>query len=1050
MVRLAITLLGPFQVCLDGQPVTAFASHKVRALLAYLAAEAHRPHPRGVLADLLWPERTDRNALRNLSSALADLRTAIGDRDARTPVLAVDRHALQLCLHAGVTVDALDLAASAYPGHTLAPHDLQSIVALYRGPFLEGFPSTSAPFEEWVLLKRERCSRLVLDALRRLAEHSESRGEWEEAARYARRQLELEPWDEGAHRQLMRALTLGGHRGVALAHYDACRRALADDLGVDPEPETQALYQEILKGALTAPPKIPAPLVQRPAPPPSSPAATGRGAPAFVGREPELHRLHGLLREVLQGRGQVVFVVGEPGSGKTWLLQEFARRAVSENPDLVVAAGRCNAYAGVGDPYLPFIHVLRALTGDLGDQWPQGVLPEEHAERLHGLLPSVAEALAGEGWLLLRRLVSGVALLERLRSDASGERALLGRLEDALARAERVTPLEPAHLFDRCARVLDTLARRVPLLLVLDDLQWADSASLGLLFHLGRSLAGTRLLLLGAYRSGDLAEGRGGERHPLAPLVGELRAQWPDACVDLDASDGRAFVDSLLDARPNRLDARFRDTLLRHTGGQPLFTVELLRGLQERGDLRRDAEGCWVAEEAVGWGRLPARVEALIAERVDALPRGARALLEVASVEGERFTAEVLAAVGGREVSDVLGALSSPPLRDRLVATDGVQSIAEQRLSRYRFRHELVRAYLYNSLDTAQRAYLHEGVGRALEGLHGERAREVAATLAWHYERASLMLRAATHLDRAARRAIHLTAVPEAEALCRRGLALLAREPESAERAAHEVRLLTALAVATTRLKDNVAPEFVQALERAEDLCRRYGIDRELSWVLGIRTTTMTPRQARPLAEEALRLAERTGAPEALAFAHYVLGAVLSACGEFGASWAHFAQALERIRSLPAHGDLVMLPEDLLTRCLAEAAWVQWILGYPDRALAWCERAVARAKAAEWIYTESYVRYYAASILMVRGEWEATRRHLDVLAVGETELNKPADHVVWVQVTRAATVIASGGGGEALLDEALAGLDAYCRYSPARRNALALLTVVARACARGG
>ena len=178
-------------------------------------------------------------------------------------------------------------------------------------------------------------------------------------------------------------------------------------------------------------------------------------------------------------------------------------------------------------------------------------------------------------------------------------------------------------LFEQVTRVLIHLAQRQPLVVLLDDLQWADSGSVSLLFHLGRRLAGTRILVLGAYRPDDVALGRGGERHPLEPVVNELARDLGDVLLGLDRAEARRFVDELLDAEPNRLSEAFRERLYLRTGGHALFTVELLRGLQERGDLVKDEEGLWVEEAHLDWNRLPARIEAVIAERVGRLPKRA-------------------------------------------------------------------------------------------------------------------------------------------------------------------------------------------------------------------------------------------------------------------------------------------------------------------------------------------------------------------------------------------------------------------------------------------
>ena len=208
--------------------------------------------------------------------------------------------------------------------------------------------------------------------------------------------------------------------------------------------------------------------------------------------------------------------------------------------------------------------------------------------------------------------------------------------------------VEQQAIFQQVTNVLSAWAAEHPLLLILDDLQWADAGSIGLLFHLGRQLAGHRILILGAYRPEEVAASRDGERHPLEKVLTEFQRQFGNAGMDLRHADdvqGRAFVDALVDAEPNRLGEAFRDALYARTGGHPLFTVELLRTMQARGDLVRDEDNVWVEGANLDWDTLPARVEAVIAERLSRLTPEQYDLLTVASVEGETFTAQVVAQV---------------------------------------------------------------------------------------------------------------------------------------------------------------------------------------------------------------------------------------------------------------------------------------------------------------------------------------------------------------------------------------------------------------------
>jgi predicted ATPase len=195
---------------------------------------------------------------------------------------------------------------------------------------------------------------------------------------------------------------------------------------------------------------------------------------------------------------------------------------------------------------------------------------------------------------------------------------------------------------------------------------WQSRVQLLVITHLGRRIAGQRILMLGAYRPAEVAighpsrsSGQGG-RHPLQPVVNEFKCLFGQVEVGLRQADGRRFVDAYLDTQPNRLGETFRQTLYAQTGGQPLFTIELLRGMQERGDLVRDEHGRWIEGENLDWETLPARVEGVIAERIGLgrLPEHLRQALTVASVEGQDFTAEAVVRVRGVDEADLVDCLS--------------------------------------------------------------------------------------------------------------------------------------------------------------------------------------------------------------------------------------------------------------------------------------------------------------------------------------------------------------------------------------------------------
>jgi DNA-binding SARP family transcriptional activator len=327
MPHLSLALLGPLHVLLDGAPVTAFESDKVRALLVYLAVEAGRPHRRSALAGLLWPDRPERTALLNLNQALANLRRTLGDRGAQVPLILSTRDAIQLNPAADCTIDASAFLALLAACESHAHRSPQSCAAcaqrraqataLYRGAFLEQFaPRDSALFQEWAVVVRERLYRQMIQALDWLATYDERRGATAGALQAAYRLVELDPWREEAHRQVMRLLWHADQRGQALAQYERCRAALEAELGVEPEEETAALYEQIRSQS-------------------ADPSALGAGSPTqaaaaqgaqhethsstlpmpatpFVGREAELAQLADYLANPAC---RLITIVGLGGSG---------------------------------------------------------------------------------------------------------------------------------------------------------------------------------------------------------------------------------------------------------------------------------------------------------------------------------------------------------------------------------------------------------------------------------------------------------------------------------------------------------------------------------------------------------------------------------------------------------------------------------------------------------------------------------------------------------------------------------------------------------------
>jgi DNA-binding SARP family transcriptional activator len=257
MPEFAIRLLGPFQVTIDSQPVTGFAYDKVRALLAYLAVEADHIHRRETLAALFWPNHSPKLARQNLRQSLATLRRAIKDQHASPPVLLIDGDTVQFNYSGQIWLDVAAFQAHLQAdGHVHPNADIETCpscsqhlkkaIALYRGEFLADLLLGDCDeFETWAVTYREHFHIQALTAMYYVTRYYLRRGEYNFAQTYALHQIKLAPYQEEAHRQLMHILARTGQRSAALAQYETCRRILTKEFGVEPSPQTQALYKRI-------------------------------------------------------------------------------------------------------------------------------------------------------------------------------------------------------------------------------------------------------------------------------------------------------------------------------------------------------------------------------------------------------------------------------------------------------------------------------------------------------------------------------------------------------------------------------------------------------------------------------------------------------------------------------------------------------------------------------------------------------------------------------------------------------------------------------------
>lgn len=711
----------------------------------------------------------------------------------------------------------------------------------------------------------------------------------------------------------------------------------------------------------------------------------------FVGRERELARLHGCLDPALDGEGGLMLISGGAGQGKTALLGAFARGAMDQHPELLVASGSCSAFTGSGDPYLPFRDVTAMLTGHLEPSLRSGLLEAAHARRIWEASPLILQSLLEGGADLIGVLVSAKDLRSRAGEAVEGggvwRERLAGLTDQARSGAGQVGQ---ANIFSAFLYLLDGITSERPLIILLDDLQWADEASMDMLFHIGRNLGGRRVLIIGAYRPEEIPRDDDTGVSPLERMLSEFKRLHGDITIglgEISASQGRRFVEALLEAEVETFSPEFRDSLFRQTGGHPLFTVELLREMKARGQIARDQGGRWTLGEDADWHILPARVEGAIEARLAGLDRDLRDLLAVASVEGEEFRAEILTNVQGTGLGDLLGQLESLDERHGLVRQKGTRGSMARRLFTYQFKHQLFQAHLYDHLGAARKAHLHGRFAEEIEKLFGEDLEDVAVELAWHYTQAGQVKDAIPYLIQAGDRAARMSAPKEATKHYQRGLDLISELPEGEARDHQELELNVGLMVSLITLKGYGHPEVGVVLQRAIELGEVVGDPPQLflpslgyAAFLG---AIAQYEQGQEAWANLMAMAERMGDPRFMALSHWP-GWISLMQGDFSPALRHMGHIIE-FYDPEQHGELrhtFGVDPGAISRLWA--SWALWFLGCPDQAKDRVQEAFELASSLDHPHTMAFVTGMGCLVHWLRGDLERMKEWGEVaLAVAD-------------------------------------------------------------------
>jgi DNA-binding SARP family transcriptional activator len=925
VVGLRVTLLGGFEARLASGSDLSLPTKKARALLAYLSVHNAQSHPRDKLAALLWGEKSDQQARGSLRHALVTLRRALGP-----PFLTIEGHTVALNPR-GVEVDVRSFEQRVAEG---TPRALELAAELYRGDLLLGFTVNEPLFEEWLVAERERLREMALEALARLlAEQTKGAGT-ERAIQTAVRLLALDPLQEAVHRTLMRLYARQGRRGAALKQYQACVGVLQRELGTEPEAETRALYQELLRRATQGPETVPlqedrrSGLLPQTGPPPSElPAAE---TPLF-GRQAELGRLRESLDEALRGHGRVVTVLGEAGIGKTRLLSALVADALGQ--DCRVLIGHCHESDSIL-PFGPWVDACRTSMVSTDEEILDTLHPARRAE------------------------------LARLFPEAG--RAGLPRASDSAL-----------PLFESLADLIKQLSARQPLVLVLEDLHWADEMTLRLLAFVSRRIPAWSALLVVTAREEELADASLARR-TLQDLSRTGRAQ-PVVLPPLSRSDTAQLVRALTRLGSDvQTVARLEEQIWTMSEGNPFVAVEAMRAVNQ--DSRReDGRDGGVPLE------MPASIRDLVARRLDQLGARTQELAAVAAVIGRRFDFTLLQSASGLAEREAAAAV------EEMVRHHVLQAVVNE----LDFAHDRIRDVAYRRLLPSRRRLLLRLVAEALEAAAAGGASTLEAhrpdhlgeqieQMAHHALRGDMPEKAVRYLRQAGARAAASSALRDARAWYEQALSAIQALPETPSTLADAFDIRLALRTVMVQLGE--FRRVVALLREAETIAGRLNDDarrgRVSAFMTNIHARLGEPDKAIESGAQALGIADRLGdsrlrilATSYVAQAHYY-------CGEY----AHVVELLTgNIAAMPADsvhdffGTSQLLSVNDRCRLLMGLAH----LGRFRAAAEYEAEAIQTAESTHHAYTIGLAYHAAGMLHLVKGDWDIARplleRQLEVL-----------------------------------------------------------------------
>lgn len=905
--------MGEFRIVAGNRTVRdeSWRLRHARTLVKILALTPDRRMHREQIMELLWPGVNGYSAIGRLNQVLHAARRAllqvVGNNPGPQDIIQHQNQLLELLPEYPVRIDVQEFSEAATLALRNQDHDqVESAIGLFSGILLP-----EDRYEEWSLAPRRELNQLYISLLQTSATLLEQRGDRAGAIDALTRSLTIEPANEESHVRLMRLYATAGRRQWALQQFERLLESSPKADAADLSSATIELHRAILEDRFEALPP--------------EPRAVSSGLEDMqrhhYGRDAEISTLARSVEEGLAGHGRILTISGDAGIGKT-TLAELVSTPWRTNNQALVYWGRCHSDDGV-PAFWPWSQVLRSYVAD-----------HDNATVAHSL---------GRGAALVAQIVPEIE--ERVALQPGNQRSTVSRFE----------------LFEAVSSSLRRIASHRPLLLVLDDLHWADRSSLLLLEYLAGEIRSSRIVVLATYRESDIER-----HHPLHQTISQLSRQ-PDnrslTLTGLSVEDAGKIIASTAGVEPSdHLRARIHEL----TEGNPFFVGEIARLLGQQDDVDT---GDPLA--------IPAGVREIMRQRLSAVPDEARAVLDVAAVFGREFGVHLLSLVmdvSRDQLVDILDAAVEANLLTERSSEPGM----------YRFSHALIRETLYDELGTARRTEIHWEIAETLDHLYDANSEPHLSELAYHFYRAtprSDVADTVNYLARAGQRAMAQVGFDEASGYFFRALQVL----DLATPVDYPWRCNLLLALAEAQRSAGESLRSRETALQAATLARRLDLSKQLA--NAATTVAWASMEIRPYDEQVIQLLEdaleRIGPDDSISRVQ-VLSALVRALDYSGEIERRAALGQEAVAVARRIGDPETLVDALESR-LKSVVRPDAL----DTTLADAEEIIALARRTGDGYTAILGHWWRVDAMLGLGNIAEVDRSLEIAVSIAEERNEP-------------------------------------------------------------